>query len=302
MTTSDIRRQVTEKIVDALRAGTPPWRRPWRADRSNTGVAANGATGHTYRGVNALLLSLAGYECRWWATYTQIQALGGRVRKGEQATRIVFYRRVERAVGVATADGDEVLDTFPLLRTYSVFNIEQTDGLERLLPRPCDPPRAFTTFAPAEAVLAASGADIRYGGDKAEYDPDRDFIRLPEPEAFSAPHDFYGTAFHELAHWTGHSSRLDRLSRNARFGSTAYAREELVAEIAGCFLAAEIGIPQSSDLTNHAAYLASWLRILGADPTAIFTAAAQASAAASYLFSHTPQPHDPAPAAVGAAA
>ena len=134
-TQTDIRQQVTTRIVDALRAGTPPWRRPWRADRTNVGFAANGATGHTYRGVNALLLSLTGYESRWWATYSQIQALGGRVRGGERGTRIVFYRRVERTVGAA-ADGDEVLDTFPLLRTYSVFNVEQTDGLGRLHPRP----------------------------------------------------------------------------------------------------------------------------------------------------------------------
>jgi len=151
-------------------------------------------------------------------------------------------------------------------------------------------------------VLAASGADIRYGGGKAEYDPDRDLIRLPDREAFTAPHEFYATAFHELAHWTGHPSRLDRLSRNARFGSTAYAREELVAEIGGCFLSAEIGIPQSDDLTNHAAYLASWLRILGADPSAIFAAAAQASAAANFLFCHGPQPNGPTAALVGTAA
>lgn len=301
MTATDIRRQVTDRIVDALRAGTPPWRRPWRPDRTNTGVAANALSGHTYRGVNALLLSVSGYECRWWATFAQVQALGGRVRKGERSTRIVFYRRVERAVG-ATAAGDEVIDTFPLLRTYSVFNVEQTDGLGQLLPRACETPRAFTTFTPAEAVLAASGADIRYGGGKAEYDPDRDSIRLPEREAFAAPHEFYATAFHELAHWTGHASRLDRLTRNARFGSTAYAREELVAEMGGCFLAAELGVPHGDDLTNHAAYLASWLRVLGADPTAIFTAAAQASAAAGYLFSHAPQPHGPAAVADGIAA
>lgn len=298
-TQNDIREQVTARIVAALRAGTPPWRRPWRADVTNVGFAANGATGHTYRGVNALLLSLAGYECRWWATYSQIQSLGGRVRKGEHATRIVFYRRVERAVA-ATADGDEAVETFPLLKSYSVFNVEQPEGLERLLPRPCEPPRAFTTFAPAEAVLAASGADIRCGGGWAEYDADRDFIRLPEPEAFIAPHEFYSTAFHELAHWTGHHSRLARLSKNARFGSTAYAREELVAEMGGCFLAAELGVPHSDDLTNHEAYLHSWLSVLGADPSAIFAAAAQASAAANFLFCHAPQPHGPATAPAAA--
>jgi antirestriction protein ArdC len=194
------------------------------------------------------LLGLAGYECRWWATSAQIRAFGGRVRKGEHGTRIVFCRHVEKTTAY-TVNGYEVVETFPLLKTYSVFNIEQTVGLDRLLPQPGEP-RAFVPFAQAEAVLAASGADIRYGGSKAEYDPNGDFIRLPEPEAFAAPHEFYGTAFHELAHWTGHTSRLDRLSKNARFGSTAYAREELVAEIAGCFLAAEIGIHQSSDATS----------------------------------------------------
>lgn len=295
-----IRQQVTARILDALRAGTPPWRRPWRADRTNVGFAANGASGHTYRGVNALLLGLAGYECRWWATSSQIRALGGRVRKGEQATRIVFCRHVERTPKYAV-DGDEVIETFPLLKTYSVFNVEQTVGLERLLPRPGEP-GAFVPFAQAEAVLAASGADIRYSGTKAEYDPSRDLIRLPEPESFTAPHEFYATAFHELAHWTGHASRLDRLSKNARFGSHAYAREELVAEIAGCFLAAEIGIPQSGDLSNHTAYLASWLKILGNDPTAIFVAASQASAAANFLFAHAPQPHGPTAGVVGTAA
>lgn len=287
-----IRQQITARIVDALRAGTPPWRRPWQADRTNVGFAANGATGHTYRGVNALLLGLAGYSCRWWATSGQIRALGGRVRKGEHATQIVFCRHVEKTPKYAV-DGDEVVETFPLLKTYSVFNVEQTDGLERLLPRPAEP-RAFVPFVPfaqAEAVLAASGADIRYGGSKAEYDADRDLIRLPEPEAFAAPHDFYATAFHELAHWTGHASRLDRLSKNARFGTTAYAREELVAEIAGCFLAAELGIPQSDDLSNHSGYLNSWLKIVGNDPTAIFVAASQASAAANFLFSHAPHPN-----------
>ena len=111
-----------------------------------------------------------------------------------------------------------------------------------------------------------------------------DYIRLPEPEAFAAPHEFYATAFHELVHFTGHATRLDRLSKNARFGSTAYAREELVAEVGGCFLSAEAGVPQG-DLANHAAYLHSWLAILGADPTAIFAAAGQASAAADYILS-----------------
>ena len=287
-TQTDIRRQVTARIVDALEAGTPPWRRPWRSDVTNAGAAANAASGLHYRGVNTLLLGLAGYESRWWVTYAQVQALGGRVQKGERATRIVYWREVEKVVATS-ADGVEAVETFPLLKTYAVFNAAQVEGLEEFQARP-GAATPFVDFAPAEAVLAATCADIRYGGRKAEYVPSGDYICLPEPEAFAAPHDFYATAFHELAHWTGHPSRLDRLTKNARFGSTAYAREELVAEVGGCFLSAEVGVPQSEDLSNHAAYLHSWLTILGADPSAVFAAAAQASAAVDFLLDRDRQP------------
>jgi len=298
-TQADIRREVTAKIVTALEAGTPPWRRPWRDDLTNSGAAANASSGLRYRGVNALLLGLAGYESRWWATYAQVQALGGRVRRGEHGTRIVFYRHVEKEAAF-TADGEDVIDTFPLLKTYSVFNAGQVDGLDEFQARPRDATK-FVDFGPAEAVLAATGADIRYGGSKAVYFAGDDHIHLPEPEAFTAPHEFYATAFHELIHWTGHATRLDRLAKNARFGSTAYAREELVAEIGCCFLSAEVGVPQSGDLTNHAAYLHSWLSILGADPTAVFTAAGQASAAADFLLPCGSRPRGPATPVVAAA-
>ena len=286
-TQTDIRHQVTTRIVDALRAGTPPWRRPWRNDVTNAGAAANAASGTNYRGVNALLLGLAGYESRWWATYAQIQALGGRVRKGEHGTRIVFYRHVDKETAF-TVDGVEKYQARPRAATKFVDFAPAEAVLAKFQARPCASTK-FVDFAPAEAVLAASGADIRYGGGKAEYDPSRDFIRLPEPEAFTASHEFYATAFHELVHFSGHTRRLDRLTKNARFGSTAYAREELVAEIGGCFLSAEVGVTQSDDLTNHAAYLNSWLRILGSDPTAIFTAAGQASAAVDFLLARDRQ-------------
>lgn len=280
-TQADIRRQVTAKIVAALEAGTPPWRQPWRHDLTNAGAAANAASGVSYRGVNALLLGLAGYESRWWATYPQIQALGGRVRKGERSTQIVYWREVERVVAT-TAGGVDVIDTFPLLKTYTVFNVAQSVGLERFEAR-CRADAPFADFAPAEAVIAATGADIRHGGDRAFYNPDRDYIRLPPPEAFESRASYYGTLAHEACHWTGHATRLDRLTTNARFGSTSYAREELVAEIGGCLLSAEVGVPQSDDLSNHAAYLNSWLSVLGRDPTAIFTAAGQASRAVDFI-------------------
>ena len=281
-TQADIRRQVTNKIVDALGAGTPPWRKPWRNDRTNTGAPANVVSGTNYRGVNALLLDLSGCESRWWATYSQIQALGGRVRKGEQATRIVYWREVERVVAT-TADGTEAVETFPLVKTYCVFNAAQADGLEEFQARS----RAavnFEDFGPFEAIIAATGADIRHGGDRAFYHPGRDFIQMPSRESFESRAAYYGTLAHEACHWTGHEDRLDRPMKNARFGDRAYSVEELVAEIGGAFLCTEVGVPQS-DLSNQAAYLASWLAVLERDSTAIFTAAGQASRAVDYILS-----------------
>jgi antirestriction protein ArdC len=237
-----------------------------------------------YRGVNVLLLGLTGYESRWWATFAQVQALGGRVKKGERATRIVYWRQVEKVA--ASKDGHQLVETFPLLRTYCIFNVEQCEGegIERLLARPCNA-TPFMDFEPAERVIAATQAHIEYGGAKALYDLDADCIRLPVRDAFESQHEFYATAFHELIHFTGHDSRLNRLVKNARFGSHAYAFEELVAEIGGAFLCNEINVPHSTKLDNQAAYIANWIAVLQQDATAIFTAASQASQATDFIFS-----------------
>jgi antirestriction protein ArdC len=279
---AEIRGEIARKIVDALKAGTAPWRRPWRDDLTNTGSPANAASGKPYRGVNALLLGLAPYPSRWWATYAQVQKLGGRVRKGQRASRIVYWRQVEK--GKVNVAGVEEVETFPLLRTYCVFNVEQCEGpgVERFLARPCTG-RPFVDYAPAEEVIAATNARIEYGGSRAVYFPDDDYIQLPPKSSFESQQEFYATALHELIHFTGHESRLNRLKKNARFGSEAYAFEELVAEMGGAFLCNAVSLPQSDDLSNQAAYLASWLKVLEADTTAVFTAASQASAAADYI-------------------
>ena len=147
-TQNELRREIADRLVSALKAGAAPWRRPWRNDFTNSGSPANAVSGKAYRGINVLLLGLTGYESRWWATYAQIQTLGGRVKKGERATRIVYWRQVERVTAIR--DGHELVETFPLLRTYCVFNVEQCegDGIEQFLARPCTatllapPPRA----------------------------------------------------------------------------------------------------------------------------------------------------------------
>ena len=143
--------------------------------------------------------------------------------------------------------------------------------------------KAFVDYSPAEEAFTATGADIRFGGGRAFYNPAEDFIQLPPKEAFVSQHEYYATLAHEGCHWTGHSSRLDRLNTNARFGDAAYSFEELCAEIGGDFLCSELAIPQSDDLSNHNAYLQTWLNVLQQDHGAIIRASSQASKAADFI-------------------
>jgi antirestriction protein ArdC len=285
---TELRQDITRRIVAALQNGTAPWRRPWRTDLTNSGPPANALSGKPYRGINSVLLGLAGYESRWWATFAQVQALGLRVRKGEHATKIVFWRQVERTV--ANGADVEAFETYPLLKSYFVFNLQQCEGpgVEDFLAVPCTP-IPFEDFGPAEQVIAATGADIRHGGDRAFYDPQDDYIQMPQRQAFESRAAYYGTLAHEACHWTGHENRLDRLNKLARFGNEAYAVEELVASLGSSFLCNEVGVTQAEDLSNEAAYLSAWLNILQADATAIFTASSQASRAVDFILSFSRQ-------------
>jgi antirestriction protein ArdC len=296
---ADIRQRVTNQIVEALRSGTVPfWRRPW-APSENAGFPTNAISRKPYRGINTLLTSLAalekGYNSKWWATYPQWQSLGGQVRRGEKGTQIVLYKPVHKVT--INDDGEEEVDSFPVMRTWTVFNIAQVDGdgldQYRATFQAAQDSR-FVDCKRAEEVITATGVDIRHGGARAVYVPDGDYIQLPPKEAFTKAHEYYGVAGHELIHWTGHKSRLNRLNRLARFGDESYAVEDLVAELGSAFLLAEVGMPQSDDLRNVTAYLASWLRVLERDHFAVFTASSAASGAVDYIlsFSGNPQPEE----------
>ena len=263
-----------------------PWRKPWSAAK-NTGHPANAATGKLYRGVNPLLLHLAGFDSKWWATYRQWQGLGGQVRKGERGTRIIFWSPVSRTS--TNAAGEEVKKTFPLLREYVVFNADQRDGVERVAVQPGDA-SAVVDFEPAQRVIDATGWDIRHvAGDVAAYHrPPLDFIVLPPKQQFAdGPFGlagYYGTAFHELLHMSEH-----------RLGWTgSYALGELRAELGAVYLAAEAGIPAPENIENHAAYLDHWLKAMRADSRVIFQAASAAGKGAVLIlsFSRQEQPED----------
>lgn len=275
---------VTAKIVAELEAGRVPWVQPWDGAKAGLGLPRNAATGNAYSGINILILWSAvierGFAAQNWLTFRQALSLGGHVRKGEKGVTLVYADRftpkAERER--AAAEGDEARSV-PFLKRFTVFNVAQCDGLpDNLLASPAMLPECETVPA-AEALIAATGAAFHTGGATAFYVPSLDRIEVPPHAAFHEPINFYRTCFHELGHWTGHPSRLAR-DLSGRFGSRAYAAEELVAEMASAFVCAALGIVPT---VRHADYIASWLDLLRDDDRAIFRAATLASKAADFL-------------------
>ncbi len=280
-------RQVTDKIIAELEAGIAPWVRPWAgvADAAAPfGLPKNGQTGKTYSGINILLLWAAAFETarrtQVWLTYRQAQSLGGQVRKGERGAMVVyrdsFVPKAERERAAATGEDPE---TVGFLKRYTVFNADQCDGLPETLYQTARPLPHREAIPQAETLIEATGADFRIGGDEAFYAPARDYIQIPPQPLFFEQIDYYRTAFHELGHWTGHESRLDRQLKT-RKGSKDYAREELVAEMTTAFVCAAMGIVPT---VRHTDYLGAWLAVLKEDKRAIFRAASLASKAADYI-------------------
>lgn len=275
---NDIYQTVTDQIIQALEAGTPPWLPPWQGGEFS--LPENFASGHRYRGINILLLHLTamgrGYNVSRWLTFKQALELGGHVRKGESGTQIVFFKQLEIAEQVDA--GDPQRRVIPLLRSFSVFNIAQVDGLpESSVPEL--PKHEWDPLVAAEMLLADSGAQIQHGGNRAYYRPSDDIIQLPPREWFPTAADYYATALHELTHWTGAPSRCNRpLGR--RHGIDAYAYEELVAEMGAAFACAHCKLPARME---HASYIDSWLQALRNDKRLILSAASKAQAAADYL-------------------
>jgi antirestriction protein ArdC len=289
---NEIRQQISEQILNALKSGTKPWRRPWALDPC-CGAPKNALTHRSYRGINVLLLELAsmtkGYASRFWATFHQIKQMNAHVRRGEAATHIILFKPVVKTK--ITDEGERVEESFPLMRTFCVFNAQQTTGLEHLWPgrTAISPNEIQERFEHADAVVAATGAEIRYGGNAAFFSRIGDYIQMPHRHQFSVP-DYYATLLHELIHWTEPAHRL-----NWDRAAEGYAMGELIAELGGCFLAGELGIPVASDsMSNHASYLQHWLQGLQNDTRFIFRASAQANRAADYLlsFSAVQQPEE----------
>jgi len=303
----NIHDHVTRQIVAAIEAGAGDWTMPWRRDAGALHRPQNIASGNRYQGVNIISLWITaearGYAAPLWGTYRQWQEKGAQVRKGERGTPIVFYKTTEADSSDAGAE-TETAQRRMIARASWVFNAAQVDGYAPPVVEPVSA-APVSPVAAAEALIAATGADIREGGERAYYSPKDDYIAVPDRTRFtgsetSTPTDaWYATHLHELTHWTGAPSRLAR-ELSTRFGSDAYAMEELIAELGSAFLCADLGLA-AAPRPDHAAYVASWLKVLKGDAKAIFTAASQADRAARFLMEMAPPPTPPRPDGDGVA-
>lgn len=290
----NMRAEITGKIVSSLEAGVSPWRKPWVGG----GLPVNLVSRKSYRGINTALLSIHqmvnNLTSNVYGTFNQWKEAGCMVKKrpanvpqGEYGANIIFYapRKAEKM----QSNGEVKEVTFPLMRSYTVFNADQVDGGAELVAKRFA--QVIKTPAElheeAERVLkcytSAEGIQTIERG-IAAYNPQNDTLMMPKREAFTlGANSYYGAYFHECVHSTGNEKRLSRCEKFARFGTEAYAMEELVAEIGGCYLLGAVGLPVLDKLENHASYVENWLRVLKSDHKAIFVASAAAAAAADYI-------------------
>ena len=272
----DIYKEVTDRIIAQMENGIIPWRKPWIASNQ----AVSHVTGKAYSLLNQMMLGRAGE----YVTFKQCQQEGGRVKKGEKASMVVFWKRIETE-DEETQEKKEV----PFLRYYNVFHIDQCEGLKaryaETLPATADPNENAEVFI--NDYLFRSGVKlIHQSGDRAYYQPAFDRVVLPCMEQFKETAEYYSTAFHELTHSTGHQSRLNRLDRTAFFGTEAYSKEELVAEIGAAALVNHAGLETAASFRNSTAYVQNWLNVLKNDKRFIISAAGKAEKAVNLILNH----------------
>ena len=275
--------RITQEIIARLESGTKPWIKPWRGVPVSRPLRACGIP---YRGMNVFWLwmvaDMCGYASPFWMTYNQAKELGAQVRKGEKSTIAIFYKSYTKEVE-APETGEKTDESRRVLKAYPVFNADQVEGL----PERFHPAATLEVVEPEgrqaelDSFFARIPAVLRHQGDEAYYEPVADRVTMPPAHLFSGFDHYYATLAHELSHWTGHASRLDRNLKN-RFGSAAYAAEELIAELSSAMLGAELGLPVTH-LDSHASYIEHWLKLLKQDDRAILTAAAKAEEASRLL-------------------
>lgn len=268
--------EITRRIIEQLEQGIIPWQKPWIGSSS----AISHVTGKPYSLLNQMLLDYPGE----YVTFRQCQQEGGKVRKGEKSSMVVFWRWIEQE---DEESGEK--KSIPFLRYYSVFHIDQCEGLTVRHTKPL--PAGACADTTAEGIVAdyvqCSHVHLNHTeGDRAFYRSSDDSIFLPLREQFRSTAEYYSTVYHEMVHSTGHASRLDRLDRVAAFGSEDYSKEELIAEIGAAALVNQTGLETTSSFRNSAAYIQSWLSVLRNDKRFIVSAAGRAENAVNLILNH----------------
>jgi antirestriction protein ArdC len=284
---ADVYQKITDRIVRDLERGVRPWMKPWNAGNGEGRIMRPlRGNGIPYQGINVLMLwSEAiekGYASPIWMTFKQAIDLRANVRKGEHGSLVVYADKIIRT----ETDGETGEDTeraIPFMKGYTVFNVEQIEGLpEHYYAKPAPRIETVQRIERAESFFATTGANVVHGGSRACYVPSTDNVHMPCIDFFRDAESYYATRAHEVTHWTRHKSRLDRDFGRKRFGDEGYAMEELVAELGSAFLSADLDLtPEVRE--DHAAYIASWIKVLKDDKRAIFTAASHAQRAADFL-------------------
>jgi len=271
-TNAEIYEGVTDRILECLNNGVVPWRKPWAVSSHR-----NLSSGHVYKGINQILLSCTAFSSPYWVTINQANQLGGKIKRGERGTPIVFWKVYEKE----TRSGE--IDKRFVLKRFTVFNAEQAEGI--YFPT-LEEPKTFNVIDDCEKIVGSfkNGPSVQHGGGRACYVPSQDKILMPSKPAFTSSEEYYSTLFHEFVHSTGASHRLARkgVTDPSFFASHEYSQEELVAECGAAFLCAEAGISPAT-LTNSAAYIASWVKQLRHEPKWILNAASQAAKAADLI-------------------
>jgi len=277
MTTS-VYQLITDKIIAQLESGVAPWRKPWRCE-----PPCNLVSGKTYRGINPFLLASQGFGSRYWVTFSQANKLGGHVKKGEKSSLVTFWNIGEEKL-IRKADGTDRKSKPILLRYYSVFNIEQTEGIADKLGLGNAAPRVPNIEACEAIVSGMPHAPAMEQSDKAWYRPSTDSVGMPSKSLFHSSEEYYSTLFHELTHSTGHGSRVGRegIEQLNTFGSESYSKEELIAEMGAAMLCGVTGIAPAT-IQNSASYLQHWITRLKGDSKLLVSAASAAQKAADYI-------------------
>ena len=286
----EYRDELVKKLCEAMENGTAPWQKTW----TDGDAPFNAVSGRSYRGINTINLALQSQALGHagdprWCTYDQAKEKGWHVKQGEKGTHVEFYKFDEKpkfdefGAPVLDADGKQEVEKSVLVRNYVVFHASQIDGIPPYEPKNRNPIEASEK---AERILKESGAEIRHGGNEAFYNLTGDYIQVPERDQFKSQADYYATTLHEVAHWTGHPSRLNRPT-SSNMNSETYAKEELVAEITSMFVSAETGILQTQEhFDNHASYVNYWIKAVKEDPNALFKAVNQAQKASEEILKY----------------